>query len=88
MKDSDTEHFLTRPRTIRWLWLGLSFVLALTLLVQLVVYTKGYFIVDGWFGFGAIYGFISCLIMVLVTKILGALLKRPRNYYPEHRDDV
>jgi uncharacterized membrane protein len=88
MKDSDSEHFLTRPGTIRWLWWGFSMVLALTVAAQLVFYVKGYFTVDGWFGFGAIYGFFSCVLMVLLAKLLGIVLKRPRQYYPEHRDDV
>jgi len=88
MKDSDSGHWLTRPRTIRRLWWGFSIVLALTVAAQLGIYIKGYFTVDGWFGFGAIYGFFSCVLMVLLAKILGVVLKRPRQYYPEHRDDV
>ena len=88
MKDSDTEHFLTRPRTIRRLWWGFAIVLALTVVAQLGIYVKGYFTVDGWFGFGALYGFFSCLLMVLLAKVLGVVLKRPRQYYTEHRDDV
>ena len=88
MKDSDTGHFLTQPRTIRRLWWGFSIVLALTVAAQLVIYVKGYFIVDGWFGFGALYGFFSCLLMVLFAKLIGFVLKRPRSYYAEHRDDA
>ena len=88
MNDSDNEHFLTRPRTIRLLWWGFSIVLALTVAAQLVIYVKGYFTVDGWLGFGAIYGFFSCVLMVLAAKVLGVVLKRPRQYYPEHQDDV
>ena len=44
--------------------------------------------VDGWFGFGAVFGFLSCLLMVLFAKALGVFLKRPRDYYPEYRDDA
>ena len=88
MKDSDSEHFLTRPRTIRRLWWGFSIVLALTVAAQLGIYVKGYFTVDGWLGFGALYGFFSCVLMVLLAKVLGVVLKRPRDYYPEHRDDA
>ena len=49
---------------------------------------KGYFTVDGWFGFGAIYGFLSCLVMVLFAKGLGVFLKRPNDYYAERDDDA
>lgn len=88
MNDSENEHFLTRPRTIRGLWWIFSGLLALTVLAQLVFYVKGYFTVDGWFGFGAVFGFLSCLLMVLFAKALGLLLKRPNDYYREQDDDA
>ena len=88
MTDTDKGHFLTRPRTIRRLWWGFSTVLALTVLAQLVFYVKGYFTVDGWLGFGAVYGFFSCLLMVLFAKPLGFVLKRPKDYYGEQSDDA
>ena len=88
MSDHNDNHWLTRPATIRKLWWGFSIVLALTVLAQSVVYVKGYFIVDGWFGFGAIYGFLCCLLMVLFAKGLGFFLKRPNDYYAEPPDDA
>jgi uncharacterized membrane protein len=88
MKQSNTVHFLYRPRTIRLLWWIFSGVLALTLLAQLAFHVKGYFTIDGWFGFGAVYGLLSCLVMVLFAKALGMVLKRPRNYHSEREDDV
>ena len=88
MNDSENEHFLVRPRTIRGLWWIFSGLLALTVLAQLVFYVKGYFTVDGWFGFGAVFGFLSCLLMVLFAKALGLLLKRPNDYYREQDDDA
>lgn len=79
-------HWLTRPATIRRLWLGFIVVLALTVLLQALIRVKGYFGVDGWFGFGAAFGFLSCVGMVVVAKLLGLLLKRDESYY-EARDD-
>ena len=88
MKDSDSGHFLGRPHIIRRLWWVFSVVLALTVLAQGVFYVKGYFTVDGWFGFGAVYGFVCCLLMVLLAKALGVVLKRARDYYQEPVDDA
>ena len=88
MTDRDESHWLTRPATIKKLWWIFSGILALTVLAQLLWYVKGYFTVDGWFGFGAVYGFVSCLIMVLVAKGLGFVLKRPNDYYAERDDDA
>lgn len=84
MTDSESGHVLGRPRVIRRLWWAFSLVLVLTVLAQPIIGgIKGYFAVDGWFGFGAIYGFLSCLLMVLFAKLLGTVLKRPGDYYAE-----
>jgi hypothetical protein len=88
MPDSDSQDFLSRPQTIRRLWWGFSVLLALTVAAQLVIYVKGYFTVDGWFGFGAVYGFLSCLLMVLAAKALGYLLKKPADFYQQDEDDA
>jgi hypothetical protein len=40
-----------------------------------------YFGLDGTFGFGAWFGFASCVAMIVFAKALGALLKRPDTYY-------
>lgn len=77
------EHWLVRPETIRRLWWGGSIVLALTVVAQFLVPVKGYFGIDNWFAFGALFGFGACALMVLFAKLLGLLLKRHENYYGE-----
>lgn len=86
--NTQQDHWLTRPATIRKLWWGFSIVLALTVTAQLFVYVKGYFGADGWIGFGAVFGFLSCLAMVLAAKGLGFLLKRKEDYYAAGDHDV
>ena len=81
--DTPDDHWLTRPATIRKLWIALYAVLAITVLAQLGIKVKGYFGVDGWFGFGAAFGFLCCVAMVLVAKVLGAVLNRPEDYYDD-----
>ena len=73
--------WLARPSSIRLLWKVLWGVLALTVAAQLVIKIKGYFGIDDWFAFGAVYGFLACVAMVLIAKGLGYLLKRGENYY-------
>ncbi len=79
--------WLARPSTIRLLWWVFGVVLALSVGAQLIIKVKGYFGVDDWLGFGAVYGFVACLAMVLVAKVLGWVLKRPADYYREPQDD-
>lgn len=79
--------WLARPSSIRLLWWVFGVVLALSVAAQLLFKVKGYFDVDNWLGFGAVYGFLACLAMVLVAKVLGWVLKRPADYYSGQQDD-
>ncbi len=74
-------HWLVRPATIRWLWRIFGVVLGLTVAAGLFMEPHGYFGLDGTFGFQAWYGFLTCVAMVVVAKLLGFLVKRPENYY-------
>lgn len=86
--------WLSRPTTIRRLWLAFAAILLVSVLAQALVHMHAYFEVDGWFGFNAAFGFLSCVGMVLFAKLLGLLLKRPDDYYDresearERRDDA
>ena len=75
------DHWFVRPENIRRIWRVFYIVLAATVLAQVVIKVKGYFGIDGWFGFAAAYGFLCCAAMVLGAKALGVFLKRPDNYY-------
>ncbi|MGM0633292.1 MAG: hypothetical protein ACQETO_08955 [Pseudomonadota bacterium] len=77
-------HWLVRPSTIRKLWRIFAAVLALTVMAQFLVDIHDYFGVDGWFGFYALFGFLSCLAMVVFAKLLGYVLKRPDTYYDDY----
>ena len=82
------DHWLARPKTIKLLWRVFAVVLGLLVLAQAFVYVKGYFGMDAWFGFGAAFGVLSCLAMVLFAKGLGYALKRDEGYYEEGGGDV
>ncbi|MGB5652093.1 MAG: hypothetical protein WBM59_18585, partial [Sedimenticolaceae bacterium] len=56
----EQDPWLVRPASIRLLWRIFWAVLALTVALQAVIKVKGYFGVDGWIGFGAAFGFLSC----------------------------
>jgi len=77
------KHWLIRSATIRRLWWGMYAVLALTVIAQLVVPLKAKFGIDGWLAFPAVYGFITCVAMILAAKLLGAWLKRKDSYYDD-----
>lgn len=75
------DHWLTRKSTNKWLWVIFAAVLAATVLMDLAIEHHPYFGLDGSFGFGAWFGFASCVAMIVFAKVLGGVLKRPDSYY-------
>ncbi len=80
-------HWLVRRKTLRRLS-GISLsVLAISVLAQWWFPYPDYFGIDGWPGFAAVFGFASCVVMVLAAKLMGLVLKRPDDYYDGDGDD-
>lgn len=79
----DHDHWLVRRSTIRLLWVVGLAILALTVIADLFVDHEGEFGLDGTIGFGAWFGFASCVVMVLVAKGLALFLKRKDDYYAD-----
>lgn len=80
-------HWLTRPATIRLLWIVLLAVLGLTVAAEFWLPGEPHFEVERLFAFNAWYGFLVCAAMILLAKVLGLLLKRRDTYYEEHEHD-
>jgi hypothetical protein len=77
------DHWLSRPETLRKLWVVFAALLAASVLAELGAGIKGYFVLDDWFGFAAVFGFVTCVGMVLFARLLGAFLKRADHYYDD-----
>ena len=75
------DHWLVRDSTIKRLWIVFAIILAATVLADLFIQHHPYFGLDGTFGFGAWFGFVSCVLLIVFAKALGAILKRPDTYY-------
>ncbi|MBK1664329.1 hypothetical protein CKO38_08840 [Rhodospirillum rubrum] len=68
-----------RPITRLWI-LGLI-ALALSVLAEVPVGHAGHFGFDGLFAFNAWFGFLACVALVVIAKLLGSVLKRGEDYY-------
>lgn len=76
------EFFVSKTKTLRWIMFGiLGFLVILDVIIP-AKYER--FPWDGIGGFGAVYGFVSCFLIIVVSKALGyALLYRPEDYYDD-----
>jgi hypothetical protein len=80
-------HWLTRPRTIRRLWVGFVIVLAFTVAGEYFVERHPHFALDQLPGFNALFGFLACAGLIVVAKLIALPLKRRDTYYEDGRDD-
>lgn len=82
----DKPHWLDQAHNVKLLWRAFLFVLALTVLAELLVPPHPTFEIESIFGFNAWFGFAVCAAMIVGAKALALLLKRHDTYYGK-RDD-
>ena len=81
-----TAHIFDDPRNVKRVIGGLVVVCVVLIALDLVLhrhpsFSPGSFPAEGWFGFYAIYGFVACVLLVLVAKEMRKLLMRGEAYY-------
>ena len=76
-------HWLVLPETIRIIWIVSLAVLALTVVAEFLVNYHLKFQADDIPAFAAIFGFLSCVVLVFGSKALGIFLKRRDDYYDD-----
>ncbi len=76
-------HWLDDPANVRRLWRAFVCVLVLLVLAETAIELHPRFALERVLAFHAWFGFLSCAVMIAVAKLLGAVLKRPDDYYDE-----
>ncbi len=73
--------FFDKPKNIRLI--RYIFYLCLIVLVAIDFFIERHstFAFEKIRGFYAFYGFLSCAVIILVSKLLGIFLKRKEDYY-------
>jgi hypothetical protein len=74
-------YWLDEPRNVTRLVRTLYAVCALLLVIDAFVPKHGPFLIEHAFGFYGLFGFIACVVLVLVAKQLRKVLMRPEDYY-------
>lgn len=71
-----------KPQNVKRLLVGFYTCVVVLLLVDLFYHKHAVFPCEGKFGFYSFYGFVACVILVLVAKyILRPLVMRKEDYY-------
>ncbi|HIF50290.1 MAG TPA: hypothetical protein EYQ42_01935 [Thiotrichaceae bacterium] len=75
------QNWFYKETSIKKLWIGAIVILALTVIAEIVIVLHPHFKIEALFSFHALFGFFSCVVMVVFAKLLGFLVKRKDDYY-------
>jgi hypothetical protein len=86
---SEKLHIWDDPRNVRTLIRGFFVLAGLVFLLDIwflfvhkhASFEHGELPIETWFGFYSVYGFVSCVLLVVVAKQLRRILMRDENYY-------
>ena len=79
--DQERQHMFDKPENVkRFLWL-LYLACALLLATDLFMQRHVEHTWESLWGFFGLYGFVACVSLVLLAKLLRKILKRPEGYY-------
>ena len=81
------QHWILKKDNIKKLWIYSIILLIFLVLIQIIFPIKGHFEVERWLGFGAWFGFLACVLMILFSKVLGLVVKKPEDYYEKNEEN-
>ena len=82
----DKQRWLDKPNNVKKVLLFLYMICALLLSADLIYHRHTLLSVENLFGFYGIYGFVACVLLVLVAKEMRKIVARPENYYGDKND--
>ena len=79
--NDERKTWLDEPRNVTLIYWAVFLVCALLFVADAFYHKHPYFEAESWFGFYGLFGFVACVVLVLVAKLLRVILKRPEDYY-------
>jgi len=80
--EPEKKYLFDKPRNVKILFVSFYSSLFVLLCIEFLVKKHPYFPWEEWPEFYAVYGFVACVVLVLVAKyILRPLMKRREDYY-------
>lgn len=80
---AEKQRWLDHPRNVNKIFWGLvvMVICALTVLADLLYHKHVHYGIESIMGYHGLYGFVSCVVLVLAAKVLRRVIKRDEDYY-------
>lgn len=75
------QNWFYRKSSIKKLYISTLIILGVVLFVEYFIVLHPHFSIEKIFGFHAVFGFLSCIVLIIFAKLLGFLVKRKDDYY-------
>jgi len=79
--DEKKQYLFDNPRNVKWVVRGLLAACVILFGLDAVLHRHVAHPWEAWFGFYAIYGFVACVLLVLLAKEMRKLVMRDEDYY-------
>ena len=86
-EQKDKQHLFDNPRNVTWLMRIFYAVCILLLVLDFVLYRKVYMSWESVPIFYPLYGFVACVVLVVIAKQMRLFLMRKEDYYDEPKQE-
>ncbi len=84
---NDKKHIFDNPDNVQRVLYLLYFCCAILFLLDFIIHRHKIHPWEGLLGFYAVYGFVGCVVLVLVAKWMRTFLMRDEDYYNRYELD-
>lgn len=84
--NSEKPGFFDRSENIKWMLRIFYAICALLVALDFVISRYSYYDIEALPGFYPVYGFVGCVLLVQVAKLIRHFLMRDEDYYERHAD--
>ena len=79
---NEKKYLFDNPRNVNRLLATFFSSLVVLLIIEFFIHKHPHFPWEGWLEFYAVYGFVACVVLVIVAKyILRPIMRRREDYY-------
>ncbi|MEC4725040.1 hypothetical protein HWQ46_05670 [Shewanella sp. D64] len=86
-KKDNKQYFFDNPKNIKWVMNIFYACCVLVVVLDFVINRHVYHSWENFPLFYPIYGFVGCVILVLIARWMRTFLMRPEDYYDKQYDD-
>jgi bacteriorhodopsin len=85
--DGEKQHIFDKPENVTRLLRVFYFICFVLIAIEFWIHRHTEHVLETIFGFYGLYGFIACVILVLIATQMRKLLMRSENFYEEGDND-